>query len=88
MHSTGKGYQKSMGVNIVTISFFIFFCVLPTVFSDSSVTNLRPPGIGPDSYAFDSAGEGPYTAVADGRILKYIAQNNSFVTYAYTSKTR
>ncbi|XP_027124821.2 protein STRICTOSIDINE SYNTHASE-LIKE 11-like [Coffea arabica] len=42
----------------------------------------------PESLAFNLLGEGPYTGVSDGRILKYIRLTKSFVDFAYTSPNR
>ncbi|CAI9787507.1 unnamed protein product [Fraxinus pennsylvanica] len=46
--------------------------------------------VGPESLAFDSNGEGPYTGVADGRILKWKTSNDSnvWVEFAVTSSQR
>ncbi|PIN07304.1 Strictosidine synthase [Handroanthus impetiginosus] len=41
---------------------------------------------GPESVAFDPMGRGPYTGVADGRILFWDGQNWS--DFAYTSANR
>ncbi|KAL2465943.1 Protein STRICTOSIDINE SYNTHASE-LIKE 10 [Abeliophyllum distichum] len=46
--------------------------------------------VGPESLAFDSNGEGPYTGVADGRILKWKSgdDSNGWVEFAVTSSQR
>lgn len=41
---------------------------------------------GPESIAFDSHGRGPYTGVADGRILFW--NGLSWIDFAYTSPNR
>jgi hypothetical protein len=41
---------------------------------------------GPESMAFDPLGRGPYTGVADGRILFYDGQK--WTDFAYTSSNR
>nr|DAD48297.1 TPA_asm: hypothetical protein HUJ06_018234 [Nelumbo nucifera] len=41
---------------------------------------------GPESVAFDPLGRGPYTGVADGRILFW--NGNSWTSFAYTSPNR
>ncbi|KAM7505282.1 hypothetical protein LguiB_004186 [Lonicera macranthoides] len=43
---------------------------------------------GPESMAFDPAGEGPYTGVADGRILKWEGDKRGWVDFAVTSSQR
>ncbi|XP_075087878.1 protein STRICTOSIDINE SYNTHASE-LIKE 12-like [Nicotiana tabacum] len=44
--------------------------------------------VGPDSTAFDLKGNGPYTSVADGRVLKYQGPNIGFIDFATTSPLR
>nr|XP_009761889.1 PREDICTED: strictosidine synthase-like [Nicotiana sylvestris] len=44
--------------------------------------------VGPDSNAFDLKGNGPYTSVADGRVLKYQGPNIGFIDFATTSPLR
>lgn len=44
--------------------------------------------VGPESLAFDPNGEGPYTGVADGRILKWQGQVNGWIDFAVTSSNR
>lgn len=43
---------------------------------------------GPESMAFDPAGEGPYTGVSDGRILKWEGDEKGWVDFAVTSSHR
>ncbi|KMT15142.1 hypothetical protein BVRB_3g062590 [Beta vulgaris subsp. vulgaris] len=42
---------------------------------------------GPESLAFDPSGGGPYTGVADGRILKWDPDSNSWLDFAFTSSS-
>ncbi|CDP09527.1 unnamed protein product [Coffea canephora] len=44
--------------------------------------------VGPESLAFDPNGEGPYTGVADGRILKWQGHQLGWVDFAVTSSQR
>lgn len=44
--------------------------------------------VGPESLAFDPKGEGPYTGVADGRILKWQGLVNGWIDFAVTSSNR
>ncbi|CAL5431165.1 unnamed protein product [Camellia sinensis] len=41
--------------------------------------------VGPESIAFSPAGEGPYTGVADGRILKWQGDDLGWVDFAFTT---
>ncbi|PIA48138.1 hypothetical protein AQUCO_01400607v1 [Aquilegia coerulea] len=43
---------------------------------------------GPESLAFDPNGNGPYTGVADGRILKWQGEGLGWTEFAYTSPQR
>ena len=47
-----------------------------------------PSAFGPESLAFDPSGVGPYTGVADGRILKWDSASSSWVPFAFTSSSR
>jgi hypothetical protein len=44
--------------------------------------------VGPESLVFDSHGEGPYTGVADGRILKWEGEERGWTQFAVTSSNR
>ncbi|KAI4348614.1 hypothetical protein L6164_009319 [Bauhinia variegata] len=44
--------------------------------------------VGPESLVFDSNGEGPYTGVADGRILKWEGEGRGWKDFAVTSSNR
>ncbi|KAL5720052.1 hypothetical protein ACHQM5_012759 [Ranunculus cassubicifolius] len=44
--------------------------------------------VGPESLAFDPNGEGPYTGVADGRILKWQGHSLGWTEFAYTAPQR
>ncbi|GAB2267147.1 Protein STRICTOSIDINE SYNTHASE-LIKE 10 [Dionaea muscipula] len=47
-----------------------------------------PGAFGPESLVFDPNGEGPYTGVADGRVLKWQQSSRSWVDFAFTSSQR
>lgn len=49
--------------------------------------------VGPESLVFDPKGEGPYTGVADGRILKWVAGDDqdgsgTWIDFATTTSNR
>ncbi|XP_024029333.1 protein STRICTOSIDINE SYNTHASE-LIKE 2 isoform X2 [Morus notabilis] len=44
--------------------------------------------LGPESYAFDSLGDGPYTGVSDGRIIKWQEDQRRWIDFAVTSPNR
>ncbi|XP_028789618.1 protein STRICTOSIDINE SYNTHASE-LIKE 10-like [Neltuma alba] len=44
--------------------------------------------VGPESLVFDSNGEGPYTGVADGRILKWQGEGRGWRDFALTTSNR
>lgn len=44
--------------------------------------------IGPESFAFDALGEGPYTGVSDGRIIKWHQDQRRWLHFALTSPNR
>ncbi|KAG0627086.1 hypothetical protein M758_2G172600 [Ceratodon purpureus] len=43
---------------------------------------------GPESLAFDGSGGGPYTGVADGRILRWDGNQGNWLTFGVTSSVR
>jgi len=43
--------------------------------------------VGPESIAFDPNGEGPYTGVSDGHIIKWHRHENRWVDFAVTSSS-
>ncbi|KAK9289915.1 hypothetical protein L1049_008076 [Liquidambar formosana] len=47
-----------------------------------------PGAVGPESLAFDPNGEGPYTGVADGRILKWQGDGLGWIDFAVTTSQR
>ncbi|KAE8736006.1 Protein STRICTOSIDINE SYNTHASE-LIKE 10 [Hibiscus syriacus] len=47
-----------------------------------------PSAFGPESLAFDPHGDGPYTGVADGRILKWQAHALGWTDFAFLSARR
>ncbi|XP_051150733.1 protein STRICTOSIDINE SYNTHASE-LIKE 10-like [Andrographis paniculata] len=44
--------------------------------------------VGPESFAFDAAGGGPYTGVSDGRILRWLSNESRWSDFAVTSPHR
>ncbi|KAJ6700105.1 PROTEIN STRICTOSIDINE SYNTHASE-LIKE 2 [Salix purpurea] len=48
---------------------------------------LRVP-LGPESLAFDSLGEGPYTSLSDGRIIRWQGSKKGWTDFAATSADR
>ncbi|XP_057983739.1 protein STRICTOSIDINE SYNTHASE-LIKE 2-like [Malania oleifera] len=44
--------------------------------------------VGPESFAFDPLGGGPYTGVSDGRILKWQPNERRWISFAVTSPNR
>lgn len=76
---------------VVGIIFYVHVfvsCFLPTVLSAGYLQKLYLPDPGPESFAFDLKGQGPYTGVADGRIFKYKGPILGFVEYGYTNPNR
>ncbi|KAL1191544.1 Protein STRICTOSIDINE SYNTHASE-LIKE 10 [Cardamine amara subsp. amara] len=57
------------------------------VFPSSKVVYLTGAS-GPESLAFDPAGEGPYVGVSDGRVLKWRGESLGWTDFAYTSTNR
>lgn len=43
---------------------------------------------GPESFVFDFSGDGPYTGLSDGRIVKWLANDSRWIDFAVTTSTR
>lgn len=44
--------------------------------------------VGPESFAFDPLGGGPYTGISDGRIIKWDQNQRRWINFAITSPQR
>jgi hypothetical protein len=86
-----------------TLALFVRWVLVPPQFSpppthkipedlenklQSSQILLTPDFIGPESLAFDHHGRGPYTGVADGRIMLWNEQRKEWKEFAHTSPKR
>ncbi|KAF3656639.1 hypothetical protein FXO38_14046 [Capsicum annuum] len=58
------------------------------VLSKVEMIPLKLDAFGAESIAFDPNGEGPYTGVADGCILKWMQHDQTWVDFAVTSSQR
>ncbi|XP_054775763.1 protein STRICTOSIDINE SYNTHASE-LIKE 10-like [Prosopis cineraria] len=75
----------------VAATFFFAFASGEVVFKDglkNSIELRLPSASGPESFAFDCNGEGPYIGVSDGRILKWKGSHRGWVEFAVTSPNR
>ncbi|KDP20050.1 hypothetical protein JCGZ_05819 [Jatropha curcas] len=73
------------------VSMLVLSFTIPSLaISISSFTKLPlPPQVmGPEAFAFDLQGQGPYTGVLDGRTLKYQGPSLGFLDYAFDSPNR
>lgn len=78
---------------LIMLSIFVIVSFVPCIialepYSQFIRLNLPPGASGPESVALDRLNEGPYCAIADGRVLKYKGSNIGFVDFAYTSPNR
>jgi len=44
--------------------------------------------LGPESFVFDFFGDGPYTGLSDGRIVKWLANESRWIDFAVTTSAR
>lgn len=58
------------------------------VWQYDQVVPIENGAVGPESFAFDPLGEGPYTGVSDGRIIKWHRHENRWLNFAVTSSHR
>ncbi|KAM3194927.1 hypothetical protein ACQJBY_071152 [Aegilops geniculata] len=85
------------GVAAATISLAVLllvFCISPSTAAAAAVPSIDatwtrhlplPRGLlrGPESVAFDAKGQGPYSGVSDGRVLKWNGNKLGWSTYTY-----
>ncbi|KAL5723426.1 hypothetical protein ACHQM5_006829 [Ranunculus cassubicifolius] len=72
-----------------SLSFLIiWFPFLTMAYQSYQQTKLPYKTAGPESFAFDCNGEGPYTGVLDGRILKWQGSRRGWREFAVTSPSR
>lgn len=57
-------------------------------YHDNELIVLPNDAVGPESFAFDVTGSGPYTGVSDGRIIRWQANESRWVDFAVTSPER
>lgn len=60
----------------------------PNKIYDSLVIPMPGGAVGPESFAFDRGGGGPFTGVSDGRIIRWRANESRWVDFAVTSPER
>lgn len=78
----------SLLVFITLLSSLVTFTLSSVGFENYLQLSL-PNGVsGPESLAFDCDGEGPYTGVSDGRILKWKGTREGWVEFAVNSPHR
>ncbi|XP_031106779.1 protein STRICTOSIDINE SYNTHASE-LIKE 9-like isoform X2 [Ipomoea triloba] len=79
--------MKSLTMFRISILMFISSpCVIHSQLGIGLPIKLKLHAIGPEDVAFNGKGQGPYTGVADGRILEYY--NDKFIDFATTSPFR
>ncbi|KAJ8553761.1 hypothetical protein K7X08_024439 [Anisodus acutangulus] len=84
--------KVSFRKTILLVQIWIMLNVYPNVaycqFPVFSKLKLPLRTVGPESVAFDRKGGGPYTGVADGRVVKYQGPKVGFTDFAITSPNR
>ncbi|KAH9615050.1 hypothetical protein KSS87_006731 [Heliosperma pusillum] len=94
-----RGYDAVLAASTIVAFLALLLIYLPPFIyppslSDShNLLNSSVPvpvhaAFGPESLAFDPTGSGPYVGVADGRVLKWSQQTDSWVDFAFTSSQR
>lgn len=57
------------------------------VWRQYEVVPIENGAVGPESFAFDPRGEGPYTGVSDGRIIKWHRPQNRWLNFAVVTSS-
>ncbi|CAN4081420.1 unnamed protein product [Withania somnifera] len=55
---------------------------------ESEIIPIVGGAVGPESFAFDPHGDGPYAGVSDGRIIKWLPSEMRWLDFALTSPDR
>lgn len=80
---------RTVSVSVLSILIILLSSFPSIILCASKLKRLPLPSVlGPLAFAFDSEGDGPYTGVADGRILKYHGSKTGFLEYAQSSPIR
>lgn len=91
---------KEISIKLISIAFAVLFLATILVSFDSKknigyetspnavVIPLPGGAVGPESFAFDGSGGGPYTGVSDGRIIRWRDNESRWVDFAVTSLER
>ncbi|KAJ8541798.1 hypothetical protein K7X08_002614 [Anisodus acutangulus] len=58
------------------------------IVEESEVIPIVGGAVGPESFAFDPHGDGPYAGVSDGRIIKWLPNETRWLDFAVTSPER
>ncbi|KAI7992397.1 Protein STRICTOSIDINE SYNTHASE-LIKE 2 [Camellia lanceoleosa] len=68
----------------------IFYHLFQTKKLSASDKHIIPivDAVGPENFAFDPQGRGPYTGVSDGRIIKWLQNERQWIGFAVTSLHR
>ncbi|GAB4843929.1 Protein STRICTOSIDINE SYNTHASE-LIKE 10 [Ancistrocladus abbreviatus] len=91
--------QLELAAATIAVLVIVFTLYLPTFLPPPTLPAARDllhaaeiiqvnGAFGPESLVFDPTGEGPYTGVADGRILKWQQGSRTWVDFAFTSSQR
>lgn len=94
MNSYSYHLMDSIALQKFLIIFLFSFLFFPSFIHSHDqkqkiIKLYLPPSVaGPEATAFDRAGFGPYTGVADGRVFKYVNPTDGYVEFATTSSTR
>lgn len=90
-------FKLSFAAAIVVVIAVSFFSLLdqnssinPLIerrFEESEIIGIVG-AVGPESFAFDRHGDGPYAGVSDGRIIKWLRNESRWLDFAVTSPER
>uniref|UniRef100_A0ACD6APB1 Uncharacterized protein n=1 Tax=Avena sativa TaxID=4498 RepID=A0ACD6APB1_AVESA len=80
---------KMITALVIMVMIFLPSAMAATVPSIDATRSQRIPlpggsGRGPESVAFDGQGEGPYSGISDGRVLKWNGDELGWTTYTYS----
>ena len=83
---------RDLGVALAVLLLLFMFgasaaaAVVPSIDATRTRHLPLPPGLlrGPESVAFDAKGNGPYSGISDGRVLKWNGDRLGWTTYTYS----
>ncbi|KAK4352804.1 hypothetical protein RND71_028322 [Anisodus tanguticus] len=93
LSNSSSTFKLSIAATVIVMigSYFSFDqnpLIEKRIVEESEVIPIVGGAVGPESFAFDPHGDGPYAGVSDGRIIKWLPNETRWLDFAVTSPER